>query len=75
MYEVPPGVVKTWPEPNYDNPETRGPSLIILVSLFFLIAAFVVLVRCYTRWYITKSFGADDVFIMVAMVLPSRPWL
>lgn len=75
MYEVPPEVVKSWPEPNYDNPETRGPGLIILVTLFFLVAAFIVPVRCYTRWYITNSFGADDIFIMVSMVLPSYLYL
>jgi hypothetical protein len=71
MLEIPPEVVKTWPAPNYDNPETRGPGLIILVSLFFTIATFVVSVRWYTRWYITGSFGADDILILVTMVLPT----
>lgn len=69
MYKIPPEVVKTWPSPNYDNPETRGSGLLILVLVFFCTATFVVSVRCYTRWYITNSFGVDDVYIMVAMVL------
>ncbi|PGG98810.1 hypothetical protein GX51_06606 [Blastomyces parvus] len=68
MYYVPPEIRATWPAPNYENPETRGPGLIITVLLFHIIGTLMVALRCYTRTRITFSFGVDDVWILVTMI-------
>jgi hypothetical protein len=39
-----------------------------VVGSFFTLAAIVVLLRCYTRFFILKTFGRDDWAILVAMV-------
>lgn len=68
MLYVPPEIRETWPKPNYTNPETRGPALIIVVVVFHAMATAMVVLRCYTRLGITYSFGLDDKFILVSMV-------
>ncbi|OJD11037.1 hypothetical protein ACJ73_09626 [Blastomyces percursus] len=68
MFYVPPEIRATWPAPNYENPETRGPGLIIIVLLFHIIGTIMVALRCYTRTRITFSFGVDDVWILLTMI-------
>ncbi|PGH02330.1 hypothetical protein AJ79_07670 [Helicocarpus griseus UAMH5409] len=68
MFYVPPEVRATWPPPNYDNPETRGPGLIITVLLFHIIGSAMVFLRWYTRTKITFSFGVDDVWIIFTLI-------
>ncbi|KAL6713401.1 hypothetical protein ACLMJK_008866 [Lecanora helva] len=61
-------IIASWPKPNYDNPETRGPALTI-VNIIFIILVFVFVgLRYYTRLRITRSFGQDDVVIGLSVI-------
>ncbi|KLJ06698.1 hypothetical protein EMPG_17809 [Blastomyces silverae] len=68
MFYVPPEIRATWPAPNYENPETRGPGLIVTVLLFHIVGTLMVALRCYTRTRMTFSFGVDDVWILLTMI-------
>lgn len=61
-------VLATYPTPNYVNPETKGPDLLVANCVMFSIASVVVALRIHTRVFISRCFGADDVFILLAMV-------
>jgi len=72
--QLPPlSVLASWPTPNYVDPETKGPALLLCNSIMFSIASAIVAVRIYTRVRISKCFGADDVFILLALVCPISP--
>lgn len=58
----------SWPTPNYDNPVTRGPALVIVNSIFISLATITVAARIYTRIVIKRWFGIDDVFILLALL-------
>jgi hypothetical protein len=58
---------ETWPKPNYINPETRGNSVIIIHSILYTLVVVVVGLRIFTRARISRCFGADDTFILIAM--------
>jgi hypothetical protein len=61
-------VTKAWPKPNYVNPETRGSLKVVLnVALYTILLCFVGL-RIFTRTYLRKIFGGDDVLILLALV-------
>jgi hypothetical protein len=67
--KLPPiAVLMSYPTPNYINPHTRGSSLIIVNAVFLGIATIVVLLRLYTRLFVRRWFGLDDVFICCAFV-------
>lgn len=59
-----------WPAPNYENPETRGhPSLFIVTSV---VTTIVVALRLYSRHYLLKSAGLDDVLLLAGYVCQAR---
>jgi uncharacterized membrane protein len=62
--------ISTWPTPNYVNPETRGPGFIIMNLVLYPIVVAIVAIRIYTRLRISRSFGPDDVCIVLAMASP-----
>ncbi|KAK2877177.1 hypothetical protein FQN49_001371 [Arthroderma sp. PD_2] len=68
--QLPPiSVILSWPKPNYVNPtDVRGPLIIILTAIFAPLTLIVVLIRVFTRLHISKSFGADDIFIVAAAI-------
>lgn len=67
--QIPPAsVLKTWPKPNYDSPDTRGNVKIILNIVLYLILVCFMSLRIFTRTYLRKIFGADDILILLAMV-------
>ncbi|KAF1810453.1 hypothetical protein P152DRAFT_98877 [Eremomyces bilateralis CBS 781.70] len=68
MRDIPLEVLLTWPTPNYDDPVTRGSALIIVNSIFISLVALAVGLRLYARLAISRSFGADDVFIILALI-------
>ena len=68
MFDVPASVRATWPSPNFEDPVTRGPALIVNVVLWIILAIMVVVLRSYTRLRITNSFGPDDILIVISMV-------
>lgn len=61
-------VIASWPTPNYVNPVTRGPGVIIWNIVFLILAMVVVVLRLYTRSRITRTFGWDDALIGLAVV-------
>jgi hypothetical protein len=65
--------LESWPTPNYAHPETRGPGVIYINSFLYPLVVAVVGIRTYTRLFISRSFGLDDTFILLAMVLPACP--
>jgi len=64
----PADILQKWPNPNYDNPETRGHALVVVNSIFIGLVIITVGLRLYTRIYIKRWFGIDDVFILLALV-------
>jgi hypothetical protein len=62
--------LESWPTPNYTNPETRGPGVIYINSFLYPLVVAVVGIRTYTRLFISRTFGLDDTFILIAMVQP-----
>lgn len=61
-------VILSWPLPNYDDPVTRDDALVIVNSALIRLVMIVVLLRLYSRLYVRRWFGLDDVFIIVALV-------
>lgn len=71
MRSAPPEVVASWPRPNYINPETRGPDLII-AGLFTLVFALICCaLRLYVRIKIMRKTEMDD-WTMVAATVSQR---
>jgi hypothetical protein len=61
-------VIESWPVPNYTDPIKRGPSVIVVNIVFYILVLVVVSLRTYTRLRISRVFGLDDVFILIAFV-------
>lgn len=68
MREIPLEVLFTFPAPNYDDPETRGPGLIITIAVFTSLVTIAIALRYYTRIALKRWYGLDDVFIGLAYV-------
>lgn len=60
--------LQNWPTPNYVNPERRGPTATIVVSVLLALVTLILIVRVYTRVRISRGFGLDDVLIIFAYV-------
>src|SRR6202044_3098199 len=59
--------IATWPTQNYVNPSTRGPVLIIMHLVLYLLILGLVALRTYTRLRISRSLGLDNVFTLFVM--------
>lgn len=68
MRSPPPEVMATWPTPNYDDPETRGPALLIVELTIMPIAVLSLLARLYVRFFKVQKSGLDDWLMVAAMV-------
>lgn len=68
MQLPPPAVLAKFPRPNYVNPETKGASLLITNVVMLSVSLVVVGIRIYTRLFISRNFGWDDFFILLAFV-------
>ncbi|CAG8983868.1 hypothetical protein HYALB_00005506 [Hymenoscyphus albidus] len=67
--QIPPAsVLQSWPKPNTVNPETRGNAKLILNIVLYSILFCFMSIRIFTRTYLRKIFGADDIFILLAMI-------
>lgn len=64
----PPSVVASWPPPNYVNPETQGVGVIVVGLTFTCLAMLLVLARLWSRLFITRAPGMDDLFAVLALV-------
>jgi hypothetical protein len=68
MRVPPPAVIASWPPPNYIDPETRGPSLLIVNSVFLALSLAALAGRLWARLVILRAPGLDDLLITVAIV-------
>ena len=68
--QLPPAeVILSWPTPNYVDPkDVRGPQLTIITFVLFPIVLVTVALRMFTRVFITKGLGADDWFLVAAVI-------
>jgi hypothetical protein len=64
-----------WPEPNYHDPTTKGVVPVVANMLCLALAIIFCALRLYARLAISKWFGSDDVFILVALVSLDHPML
>jgi hypothetical protein len=60
-------VIATWPF-NYEDVETSGFYVVILVSVLLGLSYLAVIMRLVSRLYIQKNFGIDDGLIVFNMV-------
>jgi hypothetical protein len=65
---IPQEVYDAWPKPNYVNPETRGHAFYFVSSISLAAAAISVCLRLWTRIYVRRYFGLDDLLIVLALV-------
>ncbi|KAI1854904.1 hypothetical protein JX265_002543 [Neoarthrinium moseri] len=68
MSSTPSSISANWPAPNYVNPETRGPAGKIVGITLVSIATVIIVLRLYTRHFISKGFGLDDILIVLSYV-------
>ena len=68
LCSAPPEVVASWPRPNYVDPVTEGPALVILGIVLGAVASFLVTARIYSRLFITRAPGLDDFLIVLSLV-------
>lgn len=67
--QIPPiSVLKAWPAPNYVDPVTRGKGNIILNIVLYAVVNVFLGLRIFTRTRLAGTFGADDIFILIAWV-------
>lgn len=71
MIIPPPSVIASWPKPNYANPESQGPAGVGVGGTLIVLVTIVLLLRLYTRRWISNGFGLDDILIACAYVRPS----
>ncbi|KAI2630847.1 integral membrane protein [Hypoxylon sp. NC1633] len=65
--QLPPASVRdNWPTPDYVHPETRGHIGTIAGFILCGLATITLAIRLYTRKWLTRGFGLDDVLILVA---------
>jgi hypothetical protein len=67
MY-IPLTTIESWPLPNYKDPIERGPWVIVITIVLYALVLGVVGLRTFTRLFISRSFGGDDITILIAMV-------
>lgn len=74
MRNPPPSVIASWPTPNYVNPVSRGPALLIVELTIGSIAIVTLLARLYVRIFKVNKSGLDDWLMLAAMASPlSQP--
>ncbi|KAF3906814.1 hypothetical protein AA313_de0210238 [Arthrobotrys entomopaga] len=61
-------VLKTWPKPNYINPENQTGQLMGIEITLCSITTIVTILRLYSRGALTKSIGPDDWLMAGALV-------
>lgn len=66
-------VFKTWPTPNYENPQTQGPALLIVNGVFMTLVLLAMVGRLYSRICIQRWFGVDDAMMVLAFVSAAAP--
>ncbi|RMZ87538.1 hypothetical protein DV736_g5229, partial [Chaetothyriales sp. CBS 134916] len=68
IFRPPPSVVASWPKPNYTNPETQGPGLVVVGIILIIMGISIVTTRLFARIFITRALGIDDILIVLAAI-------
>jgi hypothetical protein len=71
--KAPPSVYLSWPKPNYVDPVTEGPALVLVGIILSSIAILLVAARIYSRIFITRALGIDDLLILISLVSKYLP--
>jgi hypothetical protein len=66
-------VSQHWPVPNYENPELRPNTILILSYILGPLTVALCLVRIWVRVYHQKSAGVDDWLMLAAIVSSYQP--
>ncbi|KAL1911862.1 hypothetical protein Sste5344_002439 [Sporothrix stenoceras] len=53
--------------------ESRLPVILGVLTTFFVISLIIVTLRVYVRGFVTHSFGADDILMIIAMQSSYNP--
>ncbi|KAK5065307.1 hypothetical protein LTR84_001145 [Exophiala bonariae] len=67
-FSAPPEVIASWPTPNFVNPDDRGPALVYVCIIFTVIGVLLVAARIYSRLFITRAPGVDDLLVICGLV-------
>ncbi|EEQ27909.1 conserved hypothetical protein [Microsporum canis CBS 113480] len=67
MRNPPPEVIRSWPKPNYINPEYAGPELAIIGVTFATLSVIIVSLRMFVRLHMRKAASWDDWLMVAAM--------
>ncbi|KAJ6262309.1 hypothetical protein Dda_3116 [Drechslerella dactyloides] len=65
----PPEILATWPKPNYINPSNPTARLKGVEITLCAITVIVVILRLYSRIFLTRSYGADDFLMSASLIL------
>lgn len=68
MAAATPEEMAAWPEPNFTNPETRGPIVVGLTVTTLVLVVIFSCARFYGRAVLRQSAGVDDWIMGVAAV-------
>lgn len=62
-------IIEAFPKANYENPiDVQGHIILISTCILLPITICFVALRTYTRLFISRAFGLDDIFMLVAVV-------
>ncbi|KAI1769096.1 hypothetical protein GGR53DRAFT_529835 [Hypoxylon sp. FL1150] len=65
--QLPPlSALESWPEHDYNNPESRGHTGLIVGVLLIVLVTITLAIRLYARKWLTRGFGVDDILILAA---------
>ncbi|OCL09635.1 hypothetical protein AOQ84DRAFT_397291 [Glonium stellatum] len=64
----PPEVIASWPVPDYTNPISRGPTLLIVELTILPVALICVALRLYVRYFMVRKTWWDDWLMVVAAI-------
>jgi hypothetical protein len=69
MLDIPIKAMLHWPVPNWQNPKTRtNLELYLASSILLALSVACVLARMYSRIFVRRYVGLDDMFILLAFV-------
>ena len=68
MTDIPLSVILSWPEPNFDDPETHGKGFLAGSVILGVAGCVAVGLRLWARFGIVRKPGPDDYLIIFALV-------
>ncbi|KLJ10801.1 hypothetical protein EMPG_13839 [Blastomyces silverae] len=67
-FHPPLSVIKSWPKPNYVDPEAKGHDLVAISITLGLLATIAVGARLWVRLKIQRNPGLDDLFLFLSLI-------